>query len=136
MKKMMLWGICLFIIMVSIVACTTNPYEKDQEELAKQLEVDLSDYRISDFPVSYFSTLLQPGISIERVHEIVKGYSKVFSCGNYKEIYYYFHVEDSKAFRFIVLYDSNTLTFIKLDGEDSDSRTIRIEGCNEGLLHK
>jgi hypothetical protein len=122
--------------MVSIVACTSDPYVKDREELAKLLGVDLSDYRISDFPISYFSSVIQPGTAIESVHEIITGYSKVYSCGNYKEIYNYFDIEDSKAFRFMVLFDSETLTYTKMEGEDPDSRTIIMEDCNEGLLHK
>jgi len=132
--KPILVGIGLILFMISMVACTTNSYEKEREELAEYLEVDISEYKISNFPASYFVTVLQPGTPIDKVHAIITGYSKAYFCGDYEEIYYYFNEEDSKAFRFMVFYDDETLTFQSIQGEDSDSRYISIKDCGEGLL--
>jgi len=134
MKNIFL-GIGLILFMISMGACTSS-YEKEQEELAKLLGVDISEYRISDFPVSYFETVLQPDTPIDKVHDIIAGYSKVYFCGDYEEVYYYFDDDDSKAFRFMVFYDDETLTFESIQGEDTDSRFISIKNCSEGLLQR
>ena len=85
------------------------------------------------FPIGYFFTTLKRGISIEEVHAIVRGYEKVYHCGDGIEIYYYFSNSDVEALRFMILYDQN-YQYIDLNGEDDDSITISLDGCQLGLI--
>jgi len=105
-----------------------------QLELAKKLGVRIEDYPYrTSFPAGYFYTILQPGMSIVEVHDIVQGYEEVLHCGKRSEIYYYFSSTLDDAKRFKLRYDEqgNYLDFI---GEEDDSRTLQINGCEPGLI--
>lgn len=109
--------------------------DENKRELAGQLGVDMDNYCIEGFPNNYYSQELTPGMTIDEVHQVVMYYVKVYACGNNEEVYYYFSDDDMKAYRFAILYDHDSLiTFSKIIGEDSDSRSINIDDCEEGLL--
>lgn len=103
--------------------------------LATQLGVRVEDYPYpSAFPEGYFYTVLKPGMTIYEVHQIVQGYEKVLHCEDVEtEIYYYFSSEDGKALRFAIVYDDQW-RFWRLRGEDTNSRSIRTEGCEDGPI--
>jgi hypothetical protein len=106
-----------------------------QEELALKLGINITDYPYpSAFPDGYFYSVLKPGMPLEEVHQLVNGYEKVFNCGKYGEIYYYFSENDNDAHKFMIIYDQD-YTYQELRGEDKNSDTIGTAGwCNSGLL--
>ena len=111
-----------------------TPRERMQLELAKKLGVRIEDYPYrTSFPAGYFYTILQPGMTIVEVHDIVQGYEKVFHCGNRSEIYYYFSSELEDAKRFKLRYDEQG-NYLDFEGEEDDSRTLQINGCEPGLI--
>ena len=112
----------------------TSPRERMQLELAKELGVRIEDYPYrKSFPSGYFYTILQPGIPIAEVHNIVRGYEKVLHCGQRSEIYYYFSSELKDAKRFKLLYDGQG-KYLDFEGEEDDSRTIHTYGCEPGQI--
>jgi hypothetical protein len=96
------------------------------------LQVSIGDYPYpQSFPSGYFYSILKPGMRIEEVHKIIRGYEKVYKCSE-GEYYYYYSQEDDKAARFFITYDSNGL-FKQIEGEDDNSRTFFIsKECLEG----
>ena len=129
--------ISILILFVTIYSLSgAIPYGLEQIALADELHVKIEDYpNPSVFPEGYFYDTLKPGMDIEEIHKIVLGYKKVFHCDSYKEIYYYFNSENTKALRFEIYYDKE-LKFSELRGEDPNSRTIFIEDCVPGMLVK
>lgn len=138
--------VIILIAIVAIIICgflgscwiapllIQSPREKMQEDLANELNIKIQDYLPSySFPVGYFHAVLHSGMHIQDVHEIVKGYQKVLHCDMYSEIYYYFSTDDDEAERIEVFYDEDGF-YQWLEGEDSNSRTIRTDGCEPGLL--
>jgi hypothetical protein len=124
-------GLGLFLLLKFI---KTSTLQEMQESLALELGVEIDNFPYPKaFPAGYFYTVLQQGDSRAKVHEIVKGYSMVYHCADYSEIYYYFSTEDNKALRFEILYDEFS-KFKSLHTEDHDSRTIRISNCVEGKI--
>lgn len=111
-----------------------NPFQRQQENLAKEFGVRIDDYPFAEaFPEGYFYTILTTEMTINDVHEIVRGYELVYRCKYYSEIYYYYSSDDDKALRFEILYDDQG--FIReFRGEDDDSRTIRVDSCEPGLI--
>lgn len=131
-------NICVCIALVSVVwllpAITSSPREKEQANLAKDLEVEIAEFPpVSSFPSSYFRSVLKPGMTLSEVHSIVKGYKKVLRCGFQSEIYYYFGTDDKGAHRIEIFYDQDK-KYKKLMGEEPDSRTIQTWGCTPGQL--
>jgi len=123
--------------LINLIGCYVNPYQKQQQKLAEQLGVKISDYPYPvSFPESYFVSVLQPGMTPDEVHKVIQGYEKVLNCGNASEIYYYFSMSDDNALRFEVFYGIDKFKFEDLQGEDTNSRTIRTVGCTEGLVNK
>jgi hypothetical protein len=117
-------------------AVIITPRERMQQELAKELGVEIKDYPYPvSFPSGYFYTVLKPGMSVAEVHQIVKGYEKVVNCGNVSEIYYYFSAEVEQAKRFKIVYD-NDGKFLRFEGEEDDSRTLQTYGCIPGLIEE
>jgi hypothetical protein len=105
----------------------------EKEALAKMLQVKIEDYPYpAVFPLGYYASILEIGMSINEVHKNMKGYKRVFQCKN-NEVYYFYTEDDDTATRIRIIYDSN-FNLKKLDGEEPDSRTIQIFGCTEGLL--
>ncbi len=74
-------------------------------------------------------------MTIDEVHEIVQKYEWVLRCevGQQSEIYYYFSTHDDDAIRVKILYNDDWTVF-RVDGEDTNSRTIRTENCVAGRL--
>lgn len=128
--------VCMIIVWVCSSCINRNPYLNAQERLAEQLGVRIEDY--TDpllFPAGYYYTILKPGMNLNEVHNAIQGYEKVFHCGIYSEIYYYFSKDDSKAIRFVIVYDEEG-KYRFIEGEEPDSRTIRLDGCVPGLIGK
>ena len=127
----------VFLILLMILAgCYySNPYQKQQEELAKKLGVSIEDYpNPLVFPEGYYYSILKKGMSLEEIHSIIVGYQAVFHCGDNLEVYYFFDTRDDKALRFMVFINHQDKTFKELQGEDTNSRTISLYGCEEGVL--
>lgn len=128
--------ICVGVIAIwrILPAMIITPRERMQQELAKELGVEIKDYPYPvSFPSGYFYAVLKPGMSVAEVHQIVKGYEKVVNCGNVSEIYYYFSAEVEQAKRFKIVYD-NDGKFSRFEGEEDDSRTLQTDGCIPGLM--
>jgi len=105
------------------------------EGLAKTLQVKIENYPYPEsFPIGYFETKLTAGMTIRDVHDVMKGYEKVYSCQR-SEIYYFYSVDGDKATRMLVLYDLNGL-FEKIQSEDRNSRYLNgyIKDCSEGQI--
>jgi hypothetical protein len=104
------------------------------EQLASRLGVSIDDYPYPRvFPAGYFDSILEKGMSPSDVHQVVQGYATVWRCGDLRELYYYYSTDDDIALRFMIFYDQDK-RFLRLQGEDDDSRTLRTDGCQEGLL--
>lgn len=125
----------LFLIgfMVLFVLNLSNCRSSQQEDLAKYLEIDTKRYPLDyGFPFGYFRSTLTPDMTITEVHKQIHGYTKVFQCLENREVYYYYSNDDQRALRFEVWYDEGM--FSDIIGEDTNSRTIRIDGCISGQL--
>ena len=110
-----------------------DPFAQPARALAADLGVRIGDYpHPVSFPVGYFFDVLQEDMSVADVHAVVQGYTRVLRCGDHTEIYYYYTVDDDTARRFIVFYNKGQ--FSRLQAEDSKSRTIFVDGCQNGLL--
>lgn len=131
---------CLCILIMAYLAINTvilnTQRRNNQENLAKLLGVQIEDYPSPySFPSGYFSTMLKQGASIESVHQLVQGYEIVLHCGRREEVYYYYssQIDDPHIVRFKIVYDEQGY-FRSLEGEDSNSRTIRTIGCEPGVI--
>ena len=120
----------------------TNPYQSKQDKLAIEMGVKIADFPYEkSFPASYFNEVLKPGMTIGEVHRIIKGYEKAYRCRSpletyyYREVYYYYSTEDTKALRFQIFYDKQE-KYTRLEGEDADSRTILTNDCELGIVEK
>jgi hypothetical protein len=106
----------------------------EQQQLAAELGINPAEYPPARvFPYPYFAKVLQVGMTIQNVHAAVHGYKASYRCSPDKEIYYFLTTGDDTALRFEIYYDQER-RFEKIVGEDDDSRTIRTEGCEPGLL--
>jgi len=134
-KIRLLYLFTLVILLVLIMQLVSiRQKNKQQDGLAQRLGVAVEDYPYTDsFPGGYFYTVLQPGMSKDEVHSIVVAYEQAFTCYGLDELYYYYSMDDTDAFRFMVLYD-NQGNFFRMEGEDDDSSTLSKEGCTLGLL--
>ncbi len=141
-KSIRILGV-LIIAVVAISFLYVSPAMKQsalrdkQEGLAKSLGVKIENYPYqADFPAGYFYSVLKPGMTYDEVHRIVRGYASVYRCYETDENYYYFSKEDDEALRFRLVYDAQG-QFVKLQGEDPNSRTLGLRpGCSIGLLGK
>lgn len=132
----MLSSILVVLGWVCWTNATSDPNATQKAELAKQLGIKIADYPPeASFPIEYFYTVLRPGSSIDEVHSIVKGYSKVLHCETWSEIYYFFDNRDADALRVQIFYNDKG-EYDHLLGEDEDSRTIWTEGCDIGLIDR
>lgn len=113
-----------------------EPQRETQEALANELGVRVEDYPPrSSFPVEYFYSVLSQGMTITDVHSVIRGYEKVLHCGSTSEIYYFYSPDLESAKRFKIIYD-NQGKFVRLEGEEDDSHTIQIFGCETGQIEK
>lgn len=109
-------------------------FQKEQEKLAQKIGVKIEDYPAKAyFPVGYYDTILQPGMTLQQVHNKITEYQRVLHCENFGEVYYYFSKDDSKALRFMVLYDDE-LKYKSIQSEDEDSRNLNTFNCTDGLI--
>jgi len=105
-----------------------------QENLAAELGVRIKDYPWeTDFPEGYFFTILKPGMTIDEITALIKGYEKVYHCKTLSEIFYYFSSEETKALRFEVRFDDKG-NYPTIIGEDPNSHTIFLDGCTPGWI--
>jgi hypothetical protein len=112
----------------------------DYKPLAEELGINLLTWPWpSSFPVSYFVTVLEKGLSPEEVHEIVRDYERVVHCepnplwGGMREVYYFRSDLDDNALRMELGYDSEMrLSWSR--GEDNNDRRISTSGCVAGIL--
>jgi hypothetical protein len=112
-----------------------NALKEKQEALAKSLGVKIQDYP-GTFPTNYFHAVLKPNMTLDEVHDIVRGYESVSNCYGTNELYYYFSTDKNDAIRFMLFYDEQGY-FVRLEGEDPNSRTLSLgSGCPNGLLEK
>ena len=134
-KYILALGAIISVLWISVNAYFDISFYIKQRELAKRLEVNLHDYSpISFFPENYFYLALEPGITKNHVHSIVVEYEQAFTCGDFREVYYYYSKNKSDAIRFEIIYDFDG-RYVKLMGED-DSSTISTEGCIRDLSDK
>jgi hypothetical protein len=139
MKKEYKILIASISVLILAILCSTlvrsSGYSSEQEILAQEIGIKIDDYPYpNQFPVGYFAFVLKEGMEINDVHEVIKGYTKVFKCSKaFAEVYYYFSDDDTKALRFSVHYDMN-LRYIDITSEDSNSHTISLRGCTLGLF--
>jgi len=139
-KQFILLGFFFCVLVAGYVAFynATNVVSKErmQSELAMKLGVRIEDYPYrTSFPAGYFYTVLQPGMTLEEVHQKVQGYEKVLHCGSRSEIYYFFSSELEDAKRFKLRYDEHG-KYLNFEGEEDDSRTLQINGCELGTITK
>jgi hypothetical protein len=136
----LLWSIILVIGWLWVVSKNKNPYRNQQENLANDFGVRINDYPYEmNFPLGYFYAVLKPGMSIDEIHKLTRGYEKVDRCRTsitgpfYKEVYYYYSSDDLQALRFQMFYD-NKEVFTNFQSEDNNSRTISTKDCELGLI--
>lgn len=128
---------CLLIVSILwvIPILITSPREKARQDLAKELGIQIENYPYPlAFPSGYFGIVLKQGMSISEVHKIVRGYKQVLHCGDGMEVYYFLTTDIKDTERFFIFYDEKG-RYLRLQGEDSDSRR-NIDGirCIDGLL--
>lgn len=141
MKKNILFSCVLLIVLILsllyiyLVATRKIDLRNKQEALAKSMGVRIDDYPYKvTFPVGYFDSALEPGMTYDEVHRIVRGYERVYRCYGFTEIYYYYSTNHDDAIRFGLVYDDQS-QFVELRGEDPESRTLGLgPGCSVGLL--
>lgn len=109
-----------------------------QEKLAQEFGVKIQDYPYEvSFPVGYFDNVLIPGMTVEEVHGLIKGYVKVFRCfNNSAELYYYYSLDEDKGVDFFVFYDKNR-SFTELKSIPSTKNSVGSgdpEACKPGML--
>ena len=139
MKKNIANFLCLFVL-VSIFllcsllwGCNTDPYLHERKSLADEIGVNIDKYPPIDvFPSNYFFEVLEPGMSSEEVHQIVRGYKAVFICDWNLEFYYFFSSDGDKAVRYIISYDEKG-NFEFFDSEE-DERYLHyfVDDCIPG----
>ncbi len=126
-------GVASLIVALAISVLIWNTknvvLQKKQQELADSLQVKIDDYiDPTGFPIGYFESILEPGMTYEEVHKVVIGYAQVLNCvgddnGVSKnvviEVYYYFSTDDATAIKFDLWYEQGK--FIHFNGYDSDA---------------
>lgn len=135
----LLWRIArsalLILLLFTTLSCgalTDSGSATEKAQLAAQLGIDPQTLdRYPYFPLDYFLEVLKPGMSRQEVHQMVRGYKKVFRCGQYAEVYYYYSQDDRRALRMEIIYDEQE-RYREIRGEDPDSRTISTTGCIPG----
>jgi hypothetical protein len=135
-------GLCLLCLIPTLADGLNLAYQK--RVLAQALKIDTEKYPLHrGFPINYYGDTLTPEMTVTEVHQIIRGYHIAFRCGNDTEIYYYYSGDDRRALRFEVWYNQEynqsrsaygQMKFSSIRGEDSNSRTISIKGCEPGLL--
>ena len=138
------------LVLFGIIFVLLRFVPSKEEKLAEVLGVkdELSRY-IRGFPILYFDEKLDPGISMQEVHKIVKGYEVMYDCG-IDEVYYFYSTSQRKALRIMVSYGYNEedvereykegkgwvnileeedLYYMYIRGEDDDSWMLGVDGC-------
>jgi len=122
--------LCLFLV-VTLLICKKeqNSYKDEQQKWAQKHGVKIEDYPYpAVFPVYYFVGNLKKGDSIEKVHDLLQDYEKVYHCDKDAELYYFFSSDNSKALRFVIIYDEN-IRYKSISTEDKNSGFLDTFGC-------
>lgn len=106
MKKIIkiLARLFLFLILLIFIGYIINSiyFKLEQIKIAHILGVNINDYPPSQyFPQGYFLLELQSGMSIKKVHAIMKGYVSVKKCGDYMERYFF--ISDKQGINVLLL---------------------------------
>jgi hypothetical protein len=137
----------LAVVVLLVILIGVSEYKSkylptiQRNNMAKELGIkSIDEYPPPiNFPYGYFESLLKPGMSLEEVHKIVRGYKRVLTCNKnkkiyyFEEIYYFYSIDDEKALRMRILYDPEK-RFKEIRVEDLNSRTYSVTGCDEGEL--
>ncbi len=136
-KRTSLFVVIIIIVALFIVSISGYiSHRLKQEHLARELGVRIHDYPGEDiFPVGYFEKVLEPGLTVDQVHNMVKGYTNVFHCSKDIELYYYFSADDDKATRFAILY-TNDGKLHEVISQDPNSHTLNSVVCDPGLIEE
>jgi hypothetical protein len=149
MKKIIIYSsiaiVLFFILLITYISLSIRPpfwvinhIKNGQQELAMTLAVDINDYPYpKSFPGGYYDRLLNAGMSSEKVHSIIKGFSSVYHCegfNNNQEIYYFFGDNETNAIVWLVFYDNNKLYEERSESFPGD-QTIGGYACSPGLLN-
>jgi hypothetical protein len=128
-------GLLVMISLLLIFITLKIVYRIKEENLAKELGIADEDYinKYFKFPYGYYKSKIPIGMSIEGVHDTIIGYEKVYYCYRSSEVYYFFSENDDKALRIQIVYDDH-LNVKRIESEDSNSRTIAVFYCEEGLI--
>lgn len=102
--------------------------------LAETLDVDIQKYNPDVFPIDYFRSALTSGMSVDKVHQIVRGYEKSLVCPQTNSEIYYFYSIDKKGVKIKLSYDLNKNTFFDISTDDNNSVLINTSGCTSGLI--
>ena len=131
-------GLAVICIMSGILLAVSNQRQErellqKQQELAELLDVDIADYPTPNrFPFEYYYTVLEEGMSIDEVHEIVRGYMNVYHRQR-AEIYLFYYEDNSQAMPLKILYDDN-FRFVTIVAGDPDSGGITLSGSEPGRI--
>lgn len=71
-------------------------------------------------------------MTTDEVHALMIGYNKVLKCSDYAEVYYYFGMDETSAFRYQIIYDNNE--FVSFVYDEPGYRLIYTGNCAQGLL--
>lgn len=101
MKRLMIkviLGLLSCILLTALCLLSGNLQVRiQQEKLARTLDVRIDDYPYPySFPSGYFYSILKPGMTMEEVHQLIKGYKKILNCHNVSEIYYFYDIAPTK----------------------------------------
>ncbi len=118
-----------------------NIYLEKQERLAELLNINLNEYE-KRFPTDYFVELLKEDMTVQEVHELMRGYEKVLRCGDYAEVYFYFSTDERIAYRYLIIFDEGKYIgneyggFRAYEGINENSSYIPgyADGCVDGFL--
>jgi hypothetical protein len=144
-KKWFIVGsvLALILSLVLLKIIKREIRKQNQAELASILNVKIDEYPFpEDFPFFYYQAVLEKGMTVDEVHEIVKGYDYALNCWGYDEIYYYFGLHHNDSINFMITYDElGKAKWVISGNSDSgpDFPTIySVENgeCTEGLLEK
>jgi len=102
--------------------------------LAETLDVDIQKYNPDAFPIDYFRSALTPGMPVDKVHQIVRGYEMSLVCPQTNSEVYYFYSIDKKGVKIKLSYDLNKNTFLDISADDNSSVLINTSGCISGLI--
>jgi hypothetical protein len=110
---------------------------KAQESLALEMGVKVEDYPApSGFPVGYYYSVLEPGMTLAEVHEMVIGYEQVYHCDRSYEIYYFYSTDELIAIRFMLSFDDDGKYHYFFSEDENSRERWWTDGCELGLIEE